>query len=96
MLGVKKARKMKRSNFKRIYSILLIRKRQRKLVKEDMMISHDNPILGSKKAPERLLVTRAKLLILHRRAKEVASKPFKVFLAIKSMTIRKINIPIRL
>ena len=59
-------------------------------------MSHFKPTIGNKKAPDKLLVTRARLLILQRSAKEVASRPGTVFLAIKSMTIKKINIPIRL
>jgi hypothetical protein len=60
------------------------------------MINHFNPMIGNKNAPERLLETRAKLLILQRNAKEVASKPGVLFRAIKSMTIKNINIPIKL
>ena len=78
------------------YSILLIKSRHKKLVNEDKTISHFNPIRGNKKAPDKLLVTRARLLMLHRSAKEVASNPEIVFLAIKSITIKKINIPMRL
>ena len=43
-----------------------------------------------------MLAVRARLLILQSRAKDVASKPGAVLLAIKSMTIKKINIPIKL
>lgn len=76
--------------------ILLIKNRHKKLVNDDKTISHFNPIVGKRNAPERLLVTRARLLILHKSAKEVASRPLTEFLAIKSIIIKKINIPIRL
>ncbi len=76
--------------------ILLIKNKHKKLVKADKAMSHFNPITGNKKAPDKLLVTRARLLILQSRANEVASRPLIVLLAIKSMTIKKINIPIRL
>lgn len=76
--------------------MLLIKKRHKKLVNADNTISHFNPIMGSKKAPDKLLVTNAKLLALHRNAKEVASRPLIELLAMKSMTIKKINIPIKL
>jgi len=79
-----------------VYSILLIKGRQRKLVRAEIIISHLRPRMGKKKAPDKLLVTSARLLMLQRKAKEVASRPGTVFLAIKSMTIKKINIPIRL
>jgi len=52
--------------------------------------------MGNKKAPDKLLAVKAKLLKLQSRAKEVASNPFTVLLAIKSITIKKINIPIKL
>ncbi len=78
------------------YSILSIKNKHKKLVNADKTISHFNPTIGNKKAPDKLLVTRAKLLMLQSRAKEVASNPLTVFLAIKSITIKKINIPIRL
>ena len=78
------------------YSILLIKGRQRKLVREDITMSHFRPIMGKKNAPDKLLVTSARLLKLQSRANEVASRPLIVLLAIKSMTIKKINIPIRL
>lgn len=82
--------------FHRIYLIFLISGRHKNEVNEDITISQLKPILGSKNAPERLLVTKARLLTLHRSAKEVASNPLSVLLAIKSITIKKINIPIRL
>ena len=75
---------------------MLIKGRQRKLVRADRTMSHLRPIMGKKKAPDKLLVTRARLLKLQSRANEVASNPLIVLLAIKSMTIKKINIPIRL
>ncbi len=75
---------------------MLIKGRQRKLVRADKIISHLRPRMGKKNAPDKLLVTSARLLMLHRSAKEVASRPGTVFLAIKSITIIKINIPIRL
>ena len=78
------------------YSILLIKNKHRKLVNADKTISHFNPIKGNKNAPDKLLAVRDKLLILQSKAKEVASKPLRVLLAIKSITIKKINIPIRL
>ncbi len=78
----------------KLYSILLIKNRQRKLVKADKTINHCNPNFGSKKAPERLLVIRARLLTLQSKANDVASKPGRVLRAIKSMTIKKMNIPI--
>ena len=52
--------------------------------------------MGNKKAPDRLLATNAKLLMLQRKANEVASNPGVVLRAIKSITIKKINIPIKL
>ena len=75
---------------------MLIKGRQRKLVREDITMSHFRPIMGKKKARDKLLVTSARLLKLQSRAKEVASMPLVVFRAIKSMTIKKINIPMRL
>ena len=74
----------------------LIRGKHKKLVAAEIIINHFKPIIGSKKAPERLLEMRARLLMLQRNAKEVASKPDVLFLAIKSMTKRKINMPIKL
>jgi hypothetical protein len=72
---------------------LLINGKHRKLVSAEITINHFSPIRGNKIAPDRLLVTRARLLMLHRNAKEVASRPLSVFLAMKSITIKKINIP---
>jgi hypothetical protein len=74
----------------------LINGKQRKLVKEERIINHFSPTTGSRNAPDKLLVTKAKLLIEHNKAKEVASSPFIELRAIKSISIRKINIPTRL
>lgn len=79
-----------------LYLILLIKNRHRKLVSDEITISHFRPSLGSKNAPDKLLAAKARLLKLHRSAKEVASRPFIVFLAIKSSSMIKINIPIKL
>ncbi len=78
------------------YSILLMRNKQRKLVSADKMISHFRPMIGSKNAPERLLATPERLFTLHKSANEVASKPLTECRAIKSITIKNINIPIKL
>jgi hypothetical protein len=73
-----------------------MRNRHRKLIREDRTISQLSPTKGSKNAPDKLLEMTARLLKLHRRAKEAASRPLMEFLAIKSSTIRNMNIPIRL
>lgn len=67
-----------------------------KLVKAEMIISHLSPIAGSINAPDKLLDIRARLLTLHNNAKDVASRPGMDFLAIKSITMTKINIPRKL
>ena len=76
--------------------ILLINGRHRKLVNADKTISHLRPTIGKRNAPDKLLVTKARLLTLQRSAKDVASIPSVEFLAIKSISIRKINIPKKL
>jgi hypothetical protein len=73
-----------------------MKKRHRKLVKLEIITSHFKPINGNKNAPDKLLATKDRLLTLQRKAKEVASRSLIVFLAIKSMTMIKMNIPIRL
>ena len=74
----------------------MINGRHKKLVSAEKTISQGNPTAGNKNAPERLLVISAKLLKLHKSAKDVASNPGIVFLAIKSIIIKKINIPTKL
>ena len=76
--------------------ILSIRKRQKKLVNEEIRISDLRPSLGSSNAPDKLLAVRLRLLKLQRKAKEVASRPLTVVLAIRSRSIIKINIPRKL
>ena len=78
------------------YSILLINGKQRKLVNADKIINHFKPINGSKNAPDKLLATPERLLMLHNSANEVASSPLMECRAIKSMTIKNINIPRKL
>ena len=71
----------------------MIKNRHKKLVSDEITISHLRPSLGSKSAPDKLLAVMARLLKLQSSAKEVASKPLAVFLAIRSSSIIKINIP---
>ena len=78
------------------YSILLMSNKQRKLVNADKTINHFNPTRGNRNAPDKLVVTKAKLLMLHNNAKEDASSPLMDSRAIKSSNIIKINIPTRL
>ena len=70
--------------------------KQKKLVRADITISHFRPTTGNKIAPEKLLAVSAKLLMLHKSANDVASKPVTLLRAIKSRIIIKINIPKKL
>ena len=78
------------------YSILRIKGKQRKLVKADKTISHFKPTSGSRNAPDKLLATPERLFMLHKSANDVASRPLTECRAIKSITIRNINIPKKL
>ncbi len=79
-----------------LYFIIGVKLEERKLVREDMIISHFRPTIGKRNAPDKLLVTKARLLKLQSNANEVASSPGMLFLAMKSIIIKKINIPIKL
>jgi len=66
------------------------------LIKADRIINHFSPVCGSRIAPEKLPATVEILFILHSKANEVASSPLIECLAIKSITIRNMNMPIKL
>jgi hypothetical protein len=74
----------------------LIKGRQQKLVNEDKIMSHFNPIMGNKYAPVSEEHVELKFEQLQSKAKEVASFPGKEDSAINESKFKNMNIPIKL
>ena len=74
----------------------LIRGRHKNEVIADKIMSHFKPTSGNNHAPAIDEHVPARLFIPHKQANDVASFPFTVFLAIRVIILRNINIPIPL